>query len=433
MRNERSNSLFILVLMLLMAGPLQGQFNTYSPYTRFGLGDLNRPGLGQNMAMGGTGIGVHEDRRINYLNPASFTSMDSSSVYFDFGFNAYTNSYETTEFSNFWWNGNLHHVAFASSMGKHFGLSFGVVPYSSIGYSVKQEYDDFVNGSAMDIYHKGEGGIMDIYLGASVKVLDRLSFGVTMNYLMGKLTRERQVNFPMNSTYSDVVVIENVDMRKPVFTLGMQYKEVFGDRFFFTLGAVYDLEVSSKASNEAVVTNVFYNQTPAFLNDSVRVDPVYLLGEGVRDNDFTIPERMGFGLSFGIPDKLVIAADYSMQDWSGSMSEENFRSTLFKSYNAGVEYTPDMKALRGYHKLMTYRLGGYYSDSYLEVNSQQLSDFGITFGVGMPVRNIRSSFNLSFTYGSRGTTDFNLVKENYGIVSFSVTLHDLWFRQRRFD
>ena len=67
------------------------------------------------------------------------------------------------------------------------------------------------------------------------------------------------------------------------------------------------------------------------------------------------------------------------------------------------------------------------------VNDYQLEDYGITFGVGFPVRTIKSSLNLSFTYGTRGTTEYNLVKENYGIVTFNVTLHDLWFRKRRFD
>jgi len=73
-----------------------------------------------------------------------------------------------------------------------------------------------------------------------------------------------------------------------------------------------------------------------------------------------------------------------------------------------------------------------YND-YLMVNDYQLEDYGITFGLGLPVKSIRSSLNLSFTYGTRGTTDYNLVKENYGIVTFNVTLHDLWFRKRRFD
>ena len=150
-----------MILALITSFQLNGQFNTYSPYTRFALGDLAKQGFGQGQAMGGTGLAIHEGFRINHLNPASFSALDSTTVYFDFGANSFHNEYKTENYSNTWWNMNLHHIAFASSMGKHFGLSAGIVPYSSIGYNIKQEYDDLYYGLAMDTYYRGEGGIMN--------------------------------------------------------------------------------------------------------------------------------------------------------------------------------------------------------------------------------------------------------------------------------
>jgi len=211
MQTERYSSLLVsLVITIIISTPLFGQFNTYSPYTRFGLGDMAKQGVAQNQAMGGTGLAIHEGNRINYLNPASFSSLDSTSVYLDFGANSFHNHYQTENFSNTWWNMNLHHVAFASSIGKYMGFSAGIVPYSSIGYNIKQEYNDYTHGLAMDTYYKGEGGIMNFYTGTSIKLLDRVSLGVTMNYLMGKLTREREVNFPMHSGYSDITSLNFV-------------------------------------------------------------------------------------------------------------------------------------------------------------------------------------------------------------------------------
>jgi hypothetical protein len=328
---------------------------------------------------------------------------------------------------------NLHHVTFASSMGKYLGISAGIIPYSSVGYNIKQEYNDYVNGMAMDTYYKGEGGIMNFYAGTSLKLMDRLSVGVTMNFLMGKLTRQRGVDFPMNSTYSDVTSWEKVDLRKPVFTLGLQYTETFNDKFFVTVGGIYDFKASTKLSNEYTVDNTFYPDDAVWLNDSVQIDPNYLLGEDTVFNTLNIPQKIGVGLAFGIPGKLIITGDYYLQDWTGSMSGENYVTTRASSWHFGAEYTPNSTAIRGYHKLMTYRVGGFLSNDYLMVNDYQLEDYGITFGVGFPVNTIRSSLNLSFTYGTRGTTEYNLIKENYGIITFNVTLHDLWFRKRRFD
>ena len=193
--------------------PLYSQFNTYSPYTRFALGDLSKDGFAQNLAMGGTGIAIHENNRINYLNPAASASFDSTSVYFDFGFNAFFNQYQFEDhtnpdapnINNSWWNMNLHHVALGSSMGKYMGFTAGIVPYSSIGYSIKQEYNDYGSGTALDTYYSGEGGIMNFFVGTSVKLLDRVSLGVTMNFLIVKLSRERTVDFPMKpEDYSSV-------------------------------------------------------------------------------------------------------------------------------------------------------------------------------------------------------------------------------------
>jgi len=434
MQKERHSSFLVsLIVAFIISTPVKSQFNTYSPYTRFALGDLTHPGMAQNLAMGGTGLAIHEGNRINYLNPAAFSALDSTSVYFDFGANTFSNRYETTDYSNTWWNMNLHHVAFASSMGKRMAFSTGIIPYSSIGYNIKQEYDDYTYGMAMDTYYQGDGGTMNFYVGTSIKVLESLSVGVTMNYLMGKLTRSRAVDFPMNSGYSDVKSTEEVKLRTPVFTLGLQYKKVYGDKFFFSVGGIYDIKSSSRLSNEYTVHNEFYPDDPAMLNDSVLIDPNYLLGKDTINNTLTIPQKIGIGVAFGIPNKLTITADYYKQDWTGTQSGENYATTNSSSLHFGAEYLPDAEAIRGYHKFISYRLGGYYSNSYLIVNDYQLKDYGITFGVGFPVNTLKTSINVAFTLGTRGTTEHNLVKENYGILTFNVTLHDLWFRKRRFD
>jgi hypothetical protein len=262
---------------------------------------------------------------------------------------------------------------------------------------------------------------------------------------MGKLTRDRRVEFPMNpEAYSNTFSKQDYDLKKAVFGFGVQYKEVFDDKFFYSLGAVYDLKANVNVVEARNVTNVVYSGSPIPINDSVSITPEYVLSADTLVGDFVLPQKIGVGFAVGIPGKLIVTGDYYMQDWTGTHSDINYKTSPTNSFHFGVEYTPDVNALRGYHKYMTYRLGGYYGNSYLSVlkplpepgaidDYYQLSDYGITFGVGLPVKSIKSSINLAFTLGSRGTTEYNLVKENYGIVTFNVTLHDLWFRKRRFD
>ena len=156
------------------------------------------------------------------------------------------------------------------------------------------------------------------------------------------------------------------------------------------------------------------------------------------DKSITLPAKIGVGLAFGIPGKLTVTGDYIQQDWksvdnSSLLPEGPYDLSTATSLRAGIEYTPDFEAFRGYYNLMSYRLGGFMNESYVKINDYQLNDYGITFGVGLPLGRTKSSLNIAFTYGSRGTTGKNLIKENYGILTFNVTLHDLWFFKRKFE
>ena len=71
---------------MLFATVLVAQNNMNSPYSRFGLGVLSEQQVGADRAMGGIGIGTRGHNNINLLNPASYSTVDTLSFLFDFGF-----------------------------------------------------------------------------------------------------------------------------------------------------------------------------------------------------------------------------------------------------------------------------------------------------------------------------------------------------------
>ena len=75
---------------------------------------------------------------------------------------------------------------------------------------------------------------------------------------------------------------------------------------------------------------------------------------------------------------------------------------------------------------MTYRAGFKYINGGLEVNQQDIKDFGINFGLGIPVGRL-SKADFGVEFGQRGTNDFGLIKENYLNFMIGVSLNDLWF------
>lgn len=428
---------------MLLASPAISQFNTYSPYTRYGLGDLTKGGFGQNLAMGGTGIALKQSSQMNYLNPAAYSARDSMSVLFDFGLNGFLNQYQTSRVSDTWWNGNFHHIALSVPIGKHFAMGTGLLPYSSVGYNIKQEYNDLGTGDPLDFYYHGDGGIFRYFLGVSGELFDRVSVGVNMNYLLGDINRQRYLTFPSRVDYASTTAFEEIQISHTYFGFGLQYQEVFDDKFFFTVGATYDLETTFNSSIDNSVVNSFPSSSTtagSYLNDSTFISTeVTVTGSDTLKGSITIPSKLGVGLAFGIPNKLTVTADYYIQNWASTntpndfLDNDGFNLADTRAMHFGIEYTPDHEALRGFHKLMSYRIGGYYTDHYIEVQNYQLKDYGITFGVGLPMNKSKSSFNVAFTLGTRGTTEYNLVRENYGILTFSVTLHDLWFYKRKFD
>jgi hypothetical protein len=78
-----------------------------------------------------------------------------------------------------------------------------------------------------------------------------------------------------------------------------------------------------------------------------------------------------------------------------------------------------------------------YKQEYLimpqSAGGDHLKDFGITFGMGLPLKRSKTSFNLAFEWGQRGTTDNSLIKENYMRLTMNLTLHEYWFMKRKFD
>lgn len=421
--------------ILLLAASANAQFSTYSPYTRFGLGDISHGGFGQNQAMGGTGLAIKDGNKLNYMNPAAYAARDSMSVLFDFGLNTYRNNYVTNSNDVTWTNANLDHFALSVPMGKSFAMGTGLVPFSAVGYDAMQEYDGLGTGDAINLYYHGDGGILKYFLGVSAELFDRVSFGVNLNYLLGNINRERSMKFPRNRGFAETTAFDEINLSHTYFGFGFMYKEVIDDKFFFSLGAVYDLETTIESAFRKKIIN-YFEGNPAYL-DSSYIDTEYDIVDNKIEGEITIPARLGVGLAAGIPGKLTVTADYYKQDWAtvnnNELRAEGFNLANAQSIHAGLEYTPDFEAFRGYHKIMSYRLGGYMKDSYVLVGDYQLKDYGMTFGVGLPMGKTKSSVNISFTYGMRGTTEFNLVKENYGILTFNVTLHDLWFYKRKFD
>ena len=147
-----------------------------------------------------------------------------------------------------------------------------------------------------------------------------------------------------------------------------------------------------------------------------------------------IPDRYSFGFTAGIENKLIVGFDYSYQDWSKVETiNSNDAYDVDQYFNFGIEYIPNKYSLRNYIKRINYRAGAYLNNSYLKLNGEQIKNYGITFGLGFPIANQRTSINLSCSIGKKGTTASGLIEENYTAFGINLTLYDFWFIKRKFQ
>lgn len=164
----RINKVLITSVLIFILLPLMAQNNTNSPYTRFGYGDLGERSFGAGRAMGGVGYGLRSSKQINPMNPASYSCMDSLTFLFDFGIAGQLSWFDDGNARQNDINGNVEYIAMQFPVHRRIALSFGLLPYSYVGYKFGALRND--KGVTFTETYNGSGGLSDLYGGISVDI-----------------------------------------------------------------------------------------------------------------------------------------------------------------------------------------------------------------------------------------------------------------------
>ena len=73
----------------------------------------------------------------------------------------------------------------------------------------------------------------------------------------------------------------------------------------------------------------------------------------------------------------------------------------------------------------------FFNADNLVINDTDINEYGISFGVSLPMGLKLSNVNLGFEIGKRGTTDNNLIEEKFYNFRLSLSLNDKWFRKQK--
>lgn len=401
--------------------------STYSPYSRYGIGLIPTRGFAATKAMGGISQAVRNPYGINYLNPASYTAQDTMSFMLDFGFETGASTYESQGQSVKNGFGGIHHIALSFPVTKWWGASLGLVPYSQVGYQIKHyETDPYLLSTIGRIkyYHRGNGGVNQAFIGNAFDPIKNLSVGFNISYFFGSLNYVNKTIFPSNKPdYSNTIETRSVSLSDVAFSFGAQYNLFLNSdkKNFFTLGLTLDNETKIRGKLKH-----FAKQDYGDFSDTIPCkDSAY--------SNISFPKNLSVGLAYSHNNKLFASIEYSAQDWTdASFLGTKQPLTDSKSYRFGLEYTPNRYDLKSYLKRITYRFGGHYSNTYMKFNGHQINEQALSAGISMPFRN-NTKFNIGFEWGSRGTTSDGLIKENYGVLSLSLSFYDFWFIKRKYN
>jgi hypothetical protein len=131
----KNKLLLLFFVSIIFIQFTSGQNNTNSSYTRFGYGDISDNNNGEQRAMGGVSIGSRSSSSINSVNPASYSSVDSTTFMFDIGTSALISHFNQGTGSVTKSNANLEYITMQFPLSKNVGFSAGLLPYSFAGYS----------------------------------------------------------------------------------------------------------------------------------------------------------------------------------------------------------------------------------------------------------------------------------------------------------
>jgi hypothetical protein len=417
-----------ILVFLVCAGILVSAQKINSPYSYYGLGQLHGKNINTPLlSMGGVSIGMWDPTMVNPGNPASYATFDSTSFLFEAAIIGNFVTHRTqfqTENSNY---ATLNYVFFGFPVTDWWRTTLGVMPFSKVGYDINvivpvDEFSDVVNDLS------GDGGINRFFWGNGFNLTKNLRVGIDASFLYGQATRSSMVYFPDSSNIFSTK--GNLSSRGAgfVFDYGIQYDFHIGEEDILTLGLIYSNPFYVNTEREYIVYTLTggFNGDVEFPQDTIVYQP--------KERGLTlIPSKVGFGFMYKHGQTLTVGGDFEWGNWD-KFESFGTRDSLNNAYRMalGVQYVPRHTSISGLFQRMAYRIGVRYDNSYLHLLDNDINEYGISFGFGIPLKKSRTMIDLGVEVGRRGTTDNSLIQENFVNISFGVSIFEQWFQKRRY-
>ena len=412
------------------------QGGTNSPYSQYGLGAINDVSTGFNRGMNGLGMGYRSGTVVNPLNPASYSAVDSLTFLFDVGMSGQVTNFEQAGKRLNANNASIEYVAASFRAFRHVGVSFGLLPLTTIGYSysnsesISPTLDP--NVTTYTNTYSGSGGIHQVYLGAGWEPFKGLSVGANLSYLWGNLSRSVVNSYAVNSSSASTINTLSKyytgQVKNYKVDFGIQYDLALTKKDRLTVGATFTPGHKLGADPKCWIIS---KNAESGVADTTKY---------VVDNGLEIPTSYGAGILYSHMNRWKVGADYQVQKWgdlsfpvysvessqpSYALSDNYYQNR--QKFTLGGEYCIDENSRR-FLQSIRFRAGISYSTPYLKVNGADgPKEMSVSAGFALPILNYykRSYLNVSGQWTRQDAK--GLIKENTFRINIGLTFNERWF------
>lgn len=419
----------IVSISLLFSLVSFAQEGTSSPYSFYGIGDIRFKGTVENRSMAGLSV-IPDSIHLNIQNPAMYSSLKLTS--FSVGGSFLVNRLKTNSREEKAQRTTLDYLAVGIPL-KKLGIGFGLIPYSSVGYNIKNTTT--ASGIKTDNYYRGDGGINKVFLGFGYQITKNLSFGLDAQYNFGKINTKSIATRYETSTNEQIQYstreINSSNASGVNFNTGLSYKTKLYKNISIFSSATYTPQSNLSLANSRKLALV---QAVDGTNEGVLGSEVDI---AVADNKIKLPSKFTFGVGVGEAKKWIIGSEITFQNTSNFGNRfndiDNVSYENATKFTVGGYYIPNFKSFSNYFERVAYRGGFRFENTGLVINNQPIEDVAVTLGLGLPLRGAFSNINLGVELGNKGTKNAGLVREHYMNFSVGLSLNDKWFQKSKYN
>ena len=453
--SSTTGRLAFVVSFIIISINLSAQVN--SPYSRYGIGDLNGSnhiisrGMGGIRAAYADGLSNNVGQSVNFGNPATYGSfyMISYDLALLVDSRTLVSKIPDGKNNSIYFIPNYIAIGMPLSKKKGLGLAFGIKPVSKINYQIITRARSA--GDSIGTIYEGTGGLNQAFVGIGKK-WKNLQVGLNTGYAFGRKEISTKKTF-LNDTiaYNSSNSETTTNFGNVFLHLGLQYEfSVYKkinkitkstQNYLLRFGATSSLQQNLNATQKIHKETFAINSVGA----SIGIDTVLIQNNIKGTVVLPATYEAGFVLhktlnnTSGLFELWSLGVEYSTTQW------KNYRfygqpDALNNSWmvKIGGQISPNPQAQRNYLNNVNYRLGFNFGQDYVNADGNGLKTMSASFGAGFPIRKWRAYetqftvLQTAFQIGKRGSGSNN-VTENFLQFTFGLSLNDNWFIKRKYD